>query len=114
MKTLDIDIQLYNDDFNCYEFIKNSVTDFLNFSKMPITDPKGKCLNVPISYDIETTSFIDKNRPTDDQRVVIPYSWQIGIYNHCLIGRYIEDINNFMVALKNYLDDYKIKFCKSF
>ena len=112
MKTLDIDIQLYNDDFNCYEFIKNSVTDFLNFSKMPITDPKCKCLNVPISYDIETTSFIDKNRPADDQRVVIPYSWQIGIYNHCLIGRYIEDINNFMVALKNYLDDYKIKFCK--
>ena len=112
MKTLDIDIQLYNDDFNCYEFIKNSVTDFLNFSKMPITDPKGKCLNVPISYDIETTSFIDKNRPADDQRVVIPYSWQIGIYNHCLIGRYIEDINQFMTALKNYLDDYKIKFCK--
>ena len=112
MKTLDIDIQLYNDDFNCYEFIKNSVTDFLNFSKMPITDPKGKCLNVPISYDIETTSFIDKNRPADDQRVVIPYSWQIGIYNHCLIGRYIDDINQFMTALKNYLDDYKIKFCK--
>ena len=112
MKTLDIDIQLYNDDFNCYEFIKNSVTDFFNFSKMPVTDPKGKCLNVPISYDIETTSFIDKNRPDDDQRVVIPYSWQIGIYNHCLIGRYIEDINQFMSALKNFLDDYKIKYCK--
>ena len=112
MKTLDIDIQLYNDDFNCYEFIKNSVTDFLNFSKMPITDPKEKCLNVPISYDIETTRFIDRNRPDDDQQVVIPYSWQIGIYNHCLIGRYIEDINQFMTALKNYLDDYKIKFCK--
>lgn len=112
MKTLDIDIQLYNDDFNCYDFIKNSVTDFINFSKMSITDPSGKCLNVPLSYDIETTNFIDKNRPADDQRVVIPYSWQIGIYNHCLIGRYIEDINNFMVALKNFLDDYKIKYCK--
>ena len=114
METLDIDIQLYNDDFNCYEFIENSVNDFLNFSKMPIKDPKPKenCLNVPISYDIETSSFIDKNRPINDQRVVIPYSWQIGIYNHCLIGRYIEDINQFMTALKNYLDDHKIKYCK--
>ena len=78
---------------------------------MPVTDPTGKCLNVPISYDIETTSFIDKNRPAEDQRVVIPYSWQIGIYNHCLIGRFIEDINYFMADLKKFLDDYKIKYC---
>ena len=114
LQTLDIDIQLYNDDFNCYEFIKNSVTDFLNFSKMPITDPSSKsnCLNVPLSYDIETSRFIDKNRSPDDNTVVIPYSWQIGIYNHCLIGRYIDDINDFFSNLKKYLDDQKINFCK--
>lgn len=112
LQTLDIDIQFYNDDFSCYDFIKNSVSDFLNFSKMSITDPKGKCLNVPLSYDIETSSFIDKNRSPDDTRVVIPYTWQLGIYNHVLIGRYIEDVNYFFADLKKYLDDCEIKFCK--
>ena len=57
MKTLDIDIQLYNEDFDCYKFIQSSISDFLKFSKMPVTDPTGKCLNVPISYDIETSLF---------------------------------------------------------
>ena len=114
LQTLDIDIQLYNDDFNCYDFIENSVNDFLNFSKMPIKDPSPKknCLNVPLSYDIETSRFIDKNRSPDDNMVVIPYSWQIGIYNHVLIGRYIDDINDFFANLKKYLDDQKIKYCK--
>ena len=112
LQTLDIDIQLYNDDFNCYDFIENSVMDFLNFSKMPITDPERKCLNVPLSYDIETSCFTDNNLSPDDNMVVIPYTWQIGIYNHVLIGRYIDDINDFFSDLKKYLDDQKIKSCK--
>ena len=112
LQTLDIDIQLYNDDFNCYDFIENSVMDFLNFSKMPITDPERKCLNVPLSYDIETSCFTDNNLSPDDNMVVIPYTWQIGIYNHVLIGRYIDDINDFFYDLKKYLDDQKIKSCK--
>ena len=108
----DIEILLYNDDVNISEWLKNSVYDFLKFSGMTISDPKGKCLNCPMSFDIETSSFIDKNRPTDDQCVVVPYTWQFGIYNHVLIGRYIKDFNKVIDCLQYFLKSEKIKQCK--
>lgn len=108
----EIEILLYDDDVNISEWIKNSVYDFLNFSGMSISDPDKKCLNCPMSFDIETSSFIDKNRPTDDQYVVLPYTWQFGIYNHVLIGRYIQDFNDVLDGLQYFLKSEKIKQCK--
>jgi len=44
---------------------------------------KTKYLNIPISFDIETTSFYDK----DNQKTAIMYVWMLGVCGLVIVGR---------------------------
>ena len=44
---------------------------------------KLEYLNIPIAFDIETTSFYDANK----QKASTMYAWVLGIYDSCIIGR---------------------------
>ena len=46
-------------------------------------DNKVKYLNIPISFDTETTSFYDEN----NQKTAIVYIWMLGIAGLVIVGR---------------------------
>lgn len=54
-----------------------------------------KYLNVPMSFDIETSSFY-----VGDEKCSCMYIWQFGINGHVCYGRTWEQFNKFMIELK--------------
>lgn len=61
----------------------DNVLEKIRFSCGYVGDGKIKYLNVPISFDIETTSFYDK----ENQKCAIMYVWMLGIFGLVIMGR---------------------------
>ena len=65
----------------------NETDDFLNTSLSEINTVKKKkieYINIPCSFDIETSSFFRSN---GNEKVAIMYEWTLGINGLCIIGR---------------------------
>lgn len=72
---------------------------------------KGKTkhyLNIPISFDTETTSF----RNSDNVKQALLYSWQFCIDDLCVYGRYAEDVpiflNQIVKTIRNIFDSPEV------
>lgn len=52
-----------------------------------VGDGKTKYLNIPVSFDIETTSFYDSN----NEKTAIMYIWMLGICGLVVVGRTWEE-----------------------
>ena len=75
-------------------YIYSEYKDFLRIALNEInTVKKGKItyINIPCSFDIETTSFFRLN---GKEKVAIMYEWTLGINGLCLIGRTWEEFIN--------------------
>lgn len=74
--------------FHTMNYSKTNVQNLLSlalfqYDEMPIVRKKKiEYLNVPVSFDIETSSFYDKGEKT-----AIMYIWQLGINHHVIYGR---------------------------
>ena len=77
--------ELLNKDF---KFIKNN--------------KKLEYLNIPISFDIETSSFYN----TMGEKQAIMYAWVFGINGKCIIGRTWDE---FLLILKRVKDFYSLE-----
>lgn len=56
--------------------------------------------NVPIAFDIETTSFYD----ADGKKTGIMYAWMLGIYGEVMMGRSWDDLINVLTELSTILN----------
>lgn len=87
------------------ETIYNLISDNLNVIK---TKKKGNFYNIPCSFDIETTSFIQNN-----DKIAIMYEWTIGIYGYVIIGRTWEELIQCFESIHNIFEtsnDFRIIF----
>lgn len=66
-----------------------------------VYNSKGKYINLPCSFDIESTSIIN-----DNLKVGLMYAWGLGINGKVVIGRTWED---FLNSLKIISDYFKLK-----
>lgn len=82
-------------------FLNNSLVDLS-------TSKKGKVtyINMPCSFDIETTSFFRLN---GKEKVAIMYEWTLGINGLCLIGR---TWNQFIDVMKKLSE--KLELCSTY
>lgn len=69
---------------NDLSFILDSIKDDISYVK---TNKNKECLNIPIAFDIETTSFRDAN----GNKCGIMYVWMVSIYGKVIIGRTWEE-----------------------
>lgn len=67
---------------------------------------KCNIFNLPVSFDIETTSIAET-------KSALPYIWQIAIYETCFYGRFIDDFPEFIDLLDNILATAKVKKSKA-
>lgn len=79
--------------------VKKYVDTVAPFFKNVVKDKKISVFNVPCSFDIETSSFIDK----DGNKVAIMYEFSFAIFDYVIIGRTWEDY-------KALLDELIAKF----
>ena len=70
-----------------------------SFSRAKDRKKDGSFYNVPVSFDIETTSF--KNEK--GQYCGIMYVWQFAIYNEVFYGRTMEQYQEFCQILTDFL-----------
>lgn len=82
-KPSDIDQLLSNE----FKFIKNN--------------KKLEYLNIPISFDIETSSFYNSN----NEKQAIMYAWVFGVNGKCIIGRTWDE---FLLILKRINEYYQL------
>ena len=79
------------------------VINYLQQTEFPIVKSSrkkdGSFYNVPVSFDIETTSF--KNEK--GQYCGIMYVWQFAIYNEVFYGRTMEQYQEFCQILTDFL-----------
>lgn len=92
-------------------YIYSEYKDFLRIALNEIdTVKKGKItyINIPCSFDIETTSFFRLN---GKEKVAIMYEWTLGINGLCLIGRTWEEFINVIdeiVEMLELCDTYRL------
>ena len=72
----------YPDWYDC-ELLPDMLEDILKDCEVIKTNRKTSYLNVPLSFDIETTSFISEY----SEKTAIMYIWTLGINGYCFIGR---------------------------
>ena len=77
-------------------FFNNSLVDLSTAKKGKVT-----YINIPCSFDIETTSFFRLN---GKEKVAIMYEWTLGINGLCLIGRTWEQFIDVMKKLSEKLE----------
>ena len=63
------------------------------------TYKKVSYINMPVSFDIETTSFISEY----SEKVAIMYVWTLGINGYCFIGRTWEEFIEALESISGYL-----------
>lgn len=80
------------------DFIENMKDMFL------INHNRISYYNVPCSFDIETSSFYDKN-----EKRSIMYIWQFAMYDNAVIGRTWSDFYNLIERISNI---YRLNACK--
>ena len=61
-------------------------------------------LNIPISFDIETSSFID-----NDEKVAIMYAFVLCINGKCIIGRNWNEFLLLLCKIENYFETSEIR-----
>lgn len=89
-------------EFDKYkEFIEISLQEFNICRKQ-----KVEYINIPCSFDIETTSFFRLN---GKEKVAIMYEWTFGINGLCIIGRTWEQF----ILLINFLSE-KLELCSTY
>ena len=105
MKELEIKAYKYNRN-SFYKEFKNAIYDYIHTFEFDITScsQKGNYFNLPCSFDIENSSFIDNG-----QKRVLVYIWQFGIYNHVWYGRELTEFIDVLSDLQNLLDDIRKK-----
>jgi hypothetical protein len=105
MKELEIKAYKYNRNSFNKEF-KNAIYDYIHTFEFDISScsQKGNFFNLPCSFDIENSSFIDNG-----QKRVLVYIWQFGIYNHVWYGRELTEFIDVLSDLQNLLDDIRKK-----
>ena len=79
------------------------VISYLQETNLPIVKSSrkkdGSFYNVPVSFDIETTSFQNE----EGQYCGIMYVWQFAINNEVFYGRTIEQYQEFCQILTDFL-----------
>lgn len=86
----------YYEYSNFEEFLDISLTEMKSVKKGKI-----EYINIPCSFDIETTSFFRLN---GKEKVAIMYEWTLGINGLCLIGRTWNEFINIMKEISLRLD----------
>lgn len=79
------------EDFSALEVMKYPLTKRYN---------KRDVYNIPCSFDIETTSFIDDR----NKKAAIMYVWQFGINGWVIYGRTWEEFFQFLQDLRDFLE----------
>ena len=78
----------------------NNIAKHIDIENITISVKKKKqkksinYYNVPISFDIETTSFMEKN-----EKVALMYHWQFAINENVITGRTWKDFQNLLEVL---------------
>ena len=70
--------------------------------KFSYSNKTTKYLNVPCSFDIETSSFF-RSTGKDEQKVAIMYEWTFGIYGAVIVGREWGEFVSMLETLCNEL-----------
>lgn len=70
-------------DEKCYSVKEMDIIINTIYEKCAYVGKKIKYLNIPVSFDIETTSFIDEH----NNKSAIMYVWMMGIYGFVVMGR---------------------------
>jgi len=63
------------------------------------TYKKVSYINMPVSFDIETTSFISEH----SEKTAIMYAWTLGINGYCFIGRTWIELIRALESISTYL-----------
>ncbi len=87
------DLLTYKKPYEIKETLKNMEI------KTVRTNKKIDYLNIPIAFDIETTSFIDAN----DDKTAIMYIWMVNFNGVDFIGRTWEEFTTFCDDISDYL-----------
>lgn len=82
-------------------FKPNQIDELLEDFKFIKNNKKLEYANIPMSFDIETTSFYDCN----NQKTAIMYAWVLGINGKTIIGRTWEE---FILCLKIMQKRYQL------
>lgn len=87
---------IYNPD-DIINVLKSSVNDSMIVSKRENKETI-KVYNVPVAFDIESTSFY-----VDNSKAAIMYIWQFGINGKVIIGRTWNEFENMIKAIVGHL-----------
>lgn len=81
------------------EKLKGMLAEIFDNQEIINTYKKVSYFNMPVSFDIETTSFISDY----SEKAAIMYVWTLGINGYCFIGRTWEEFINALDDISNYL-----------
>lgn len=74
-------------------------------SQLEVEKKKIKYLNIPASFDIETSSFIKRNSETqEDAKYACMYIWQFGLNGSVIYGRTWDEFFEFLGILQDELE----------
>ena len=91
---------------NCKEIFKPSqINEILCEGKFIKNNKKLEYLNIPIAFDIETTSFYS----FENEKQSTMYAWVFGINGKCIIGRTWDE---FLLILHKVKEYYQINLMK--
>lgn len=78
------------------------VNELLDDSWIVRDNKKVEYYNVPAGFDIETTSFYQGEKKSENKRAIM-YIWQFGIYNYVTTGRTWNELINLLKVLGKIL-----------
>lgn len=82
-------------------FKPSQIDELLDDFKFIKNNKKLEYMNIPIAFDIETTSFYNKQ----GEKQATMYAWVLAIYGKCIIGRTWDE---FILCLQRMSEHYKL------
>lgn len=97
-------VKEYSND-NCIEvfrFAIGQLTEGIEEKKLISKKGNINYLNLPFSFDIETSSFVSYDEKGNIIKHATMYIWQFGINGSIIYGRTWEEFGNMLMLLQNY------------
>ena len=79
--------------------LKNMLPIIFDNVEVINTYKKIRYFNIPVCFDIETTSFISEY----SEKTAIMYVWTLGINGYCFIGRTWDEFKECLEEISTYL-----------